>query len=331
MAVLCLDIGGANIKAVLGDRAVSEPFALWKNPDGLADALLTVTDVLGRFDAIAVTMTGELCDCFATKREGVCRILDAVDSLAAGMSVGVWLTDGRFGSIAEAKAQWHLAAASNWHALATFVAIQFPDGLSLLVDIGSTTTDIIRVRDGRVDCTGTTDTQRLATGELVYVGSARTPLMALGPTVMFRGREHGVMAEYFATMADAALLTGRIDAQPDNTDTADGRPMTVHCAAARLLRMIGQDGDTATGDDAVRLAEAFAAIARRRIADAAAAVLAGRLPARVIVSGSGDWLAWSALEPAVGVWLADHIGHAASTAACAHALSRLWTERMNVP
>src|SRR5262249_11605561 len=85
-AVLGLDVGGANLKSAhvgpAGPGARSLPFALWRLPADLAGAL---RDLVGPFppaDVVAVTMTGELCDCFADKREGVHAILGAVAQAA---------------------------------------------------------------------------------------------------------------------------------------------------------------------------------------------------------------------------------------------------------
>src|ERR1700736_1378230 len=95
-SVLALDIGGANLKAAhSGGSARLHPFELWKNPSGLADELGRVLQTLPGFDLLAVTMTGELCDCFATKREGVNAILDAVEAVAGTAPARVWRTDGR--------------------------------------------------------------------------------------------------------------------------------------------------------------------------------------------------------------------------------------------
>ena len=87
-AILGLDVGGANLKAAhTGGEAVTTPFALWKQPDQLAAALADLVAGLPGFDALAVTMTGELCDCWETKREGVLAILDAVATVAAAKPV----------------------------------------------------------------------------------------------------------------------------------------------------------------------------------------------------------------------------------------------------
>ena len=328
MKTLALDIGGANIKAAhSAGGAWSIPFELWKQPTELSDRLIRMVERVPAFDRLAVTLTAELCDCFATKREGVAHVLDAARAVAGERSIHVWLTEGRFGNEHEARARPLLCAAANWHALATFVARTHDRGTSLLIDTGSTTTDIIRLRDGQVAARGLTDTQRLTTGELVYLGAVRTPLMSLGPTILFDGREVRVMAEHFATTADIFLLTGALAEQPGCTDTADGRPLTAPHAAARVVRMIGADLESLAPRDAVRLAEAFACRARSRLIDAIHQVLGADVPERVVLCGRGEVLAAGAAEAALAgvplVDLAQMIGGEASASACAYALVKL--------
>lgn len=233
--VLGLDIGGANLKAATPDgRAVSVPFALWKHPEKLPDAL---AELVARFpDAtdLAVTMTGELCDCFETKRQGVNAILDATEHAAAGRPVRVWGTDGAFHTVEEARAKHLTVAAANWHALATFAGRYVPTGRSQLIDIGSTTTDIIPLRDGKPIAVGLTDYDRLKNRELLYFGVRRTPLSSLN-------LHHPVMAEHFATTQDIFLVLGHLREDPSDCDTADNRPATRAFALARLARMMGAD------------------------------------------------------------------------------------------
>src|SRR6516225_2420850 len=162
--VLGLDIGGANLKAAhTGGSARSVPFALWKRPHDLAAALPPC-------DRAAVTMTGELCDCFATSRDGVRHILDAIAAALPGVPVSVWRTDGRFVNLADARADPRPAAAANWLALATYAGRFAPPGPALLVDVGSTTSDLVPLHDGRPVPSARTDPERLSTGELVYTG-----------------------------------------------------------------------------------------------------------------------------------------------------------------
>ena len=82
--ILGWDVGGANIKAAkVRDASQREseilevPFALWREPQRLPAMLGDVVNRLGSASAMAITMTAELADCFATKREGVAAVLDA--------------------------------------------------------------------------------------------------------------------------------------------------------------------------------------------------------------------------------------------------------------
>ena len=160
--ILGWDIGGANLKvALVGDDGQSEPavaeqpFPLWRDPDGLAAVLAkTAGRVGGARDirAMAVTMTAELADCFATKREGVAFVLDALRAAFPGVEQWVYGVDGRFRSAAEARQRPLEVAAANWKASGTLVARTFPDALFL--DVGSTTTDIIPIVAGTVAVRG---------------------------------------------------------------------------------------------------------------------------------------------------------------------------------
>ena len=53
------------------------PLPLWRALPRLPAVLAEAADSLGPARAMAVTMTAELADCFATKREGVACVLDA--------------------------------------------------------------------------------------------------------------------------------------------------------------------------------------------------------------------------------------------------------------
>src|SRR6516162_163318 len=104
MGYVGLDIGGANLKvAHANGTAILQPFELWKNPAGLADALRGLLSRLPAYDGLVVTMTGELCDCFESKRQGVNAILDAVETVAGAVPVRVWHNDGRFVDVAAAR------------------------------------------------------------------------------------------------------------------------------------------------------------------------------------------------------------------------------------
>jgi probable H4MPT-linked C1 transfer pathway protein len=295
--VLGLDIGGANLKAATPDRrARSVPFPLWKQPDALPQALAALVAQFPDATELAVTMTGELCDCFETKREGVAAIINAVRFASAARRVRVWSTDGTFLDSEQAKANHLKVAAANWHALATFAGRFAPTGGALILDIGSTTSDLIPLSEGLPHTYGTTDEDRLAHRELVYVGVRRTPVCAV-----FTDR---VCAELFATTQDVYVVLGLLPEEPDNRDTADGRPLTFENSLARLARMLGGDRETQPEASLVRFAiEVNAAIVGKLVKSV-------RVPfenpdgsepdwQRVIVSGSGEFLARRVIEKAL--------------------------------
>ena len=250
---LALDIGGANLKAAHASGAIRiVPFPLWKEPERLAGALAQLADGLPPFDRVAATMTGELCDCFPTKRAGVAHIQSAVKTAFAGRSLHVWGTDGRIHSLVYAHLRWELVAAANWLALATVAAHLVPPS-AFLIDVGSTTADLIPLDGGEPIPKGRTDTDRLGHGELIYAGVARTPVCALATALPHRGVSTALSAELFATTRDVYLTLGDLPEEADDTSTADGRPATRAFARDRLARMVCADRETFFEEDALAL------------------------------------------------------------------------------
>jgi (4-(4-[2-(gamma-L-glutamylamino)ethyl]phenoxymethyl)furan-2-yl)methanamine synthase len=325
MTVLGLDIGGANLKAAhTSGRALSVPFPLWKNPAALPDALRRLLEAMPPTEALAVTMTGELCDSFENKRQGVLTILDAVSAIAGSTPVRVWRTDGRFVDVSAARAAPLQAASANWLALATFAGRYAPKGPSLLIDIGSTTTDIVPLLDGRPMPKARTDPDRLRSSELVYTGVRRTPLCAvLGG--------YDLAAELFATTLDAYLLLDLVPEDPADTNTADGRPATKAAAQTRIARMFCADLETSTADERrcyaenimhqqmMMLGTAFNRVARRLPA----------LPQTILFAGEGEFLIRLALKgqqnipPCRVVSLSRELSPELSRTACAYAVAML--------
>ncbi|MCZ6794235.1 MAG: H4MPT-linked C1 transfer pathway protein [Planctomycetota bacterium] len=328
-----LDVGGANIKAARSDgRAVSLGFALWKSPDRLPGAIEAALSAVLPFERLAVTLTGELCDCYETRDEGVRHVLESVAAAAGrvspGVAVDVWRLDGRLVALSDALPPAEGVAAANWLALATWAASRVPGSSGFAIDVGSTTTDLVALGGGAAHPVGRTDTERLASGELVYSGVERTPLCALLREVRHRGRRCRIAAELFATTLDVYLVLGEIAEDPEHYETADGREATVPRARARLARTVCADPAEFTPEDARELA--------RQAASEQMALLRGALsectgrrqppPEVAVVSGSGEFLA-RRLAEAAGisriVAVSDLEGSGVSRSACAYALTQI--------
>jgi hypothetical protein len=293
-AILGWDVGGANLKAarIVGSesaaRVVERPFALWRGPGRLPRMLAEVADELGPADLMAVTMTAELADCFATKREGVASVLDAFRSAFPGVEPWVYGVDGRFRRPSAARDEPLRVAAANWRASAALVARTSSD--ALFIDVGSTTTDVIPIVGGRVASRGQTDPARLRSGELVYTGLLRTPVCAIVRSLPFRGRRCRVAAELFAVAADVHRWLGRIDEEGYACETPDGRGRSRLAAGARLARMVGADLEMLGADEITAMAEHVARVQVQQIARAIAQVrrrLGAAAPGVAVVAGHG--------------------------------------------
>ena len=305
------DIGGAHLKGALVEhgrvREVSQwPCELWRGLPELTHAFerAFLRSSAWRDAMHAVTMTGEMADLFEHREAGVAAIVShAVASL--GERTSFYAGDAGFVDAPGARGQWHGIASANWLATASIVARSEPD--ALVVDVGSTTTDIVPIEAGRVAAAGCDDASRLASGELVYVGVVRTPLCALARTVPFGSRETNVMNELFATTADVFRLTGDLRPEHDQAPAADQGTKDTAATMRRLARMIGRDARDAPDDDW----RAFAQVWRRAMIDCVGtsmARVAGRAswrnPPVVVGAGCGSFIA---RELAAGAGL-DYVG-----------------------
>src|SRR5829696_10583180 len=292
-ATLAVDIGGANTKAArlqgASLRTVSRPFEVWRDREALAAVLREVAAEAGEAAAVAITMTAELSDAFRTKREGVAFVLAAAEEALGGRPRSVLTTTGELVSMGTARTRpWDVAAA-NWVATALAVADAHPD--ALLIDVGSTTADIVPIAAGRVAATAHNDLERLLAGELVYTGVLRTNLAAIAPRVPVRGEWCPVSSEYFAISADVHLVLGRLAPEAYDCPTPDGRPAAVTFARERIARLVCSDADQLDAGEVDAIAT-FLHDEQLRQIEAAARRVQGPLPhgAPVVVVGSGAFL-----------------------------------------
>jgi probable H4MPT-linked C1 transfer pathway protein len=329
--LVALDIGGANLKAADGlGWTASSLFPLWKRWQELPEALAAlVAD--RRPSRLVATMTGEICDCYPSRAAGVAHIVESL--IAASHAVGckdppgVYLLDGRVVGPLEAVREWGLASASNWHAVATVAGDIVKDTRAFLVDIGSTTTDIIPIENRSPAPLAHDDAGRMLSGELVYTGIARTAVAAIVRRLPHRGVWRPVASELFAESRDAWLTLEGIPEDATARDTADNGPATRDAARVRLARTMLLDPETFSDEDAATAAEWIANRQASQIARAARRVAraVGWLPEAIVLSGHGEALASRALAAAGWnlpiVRLADSLGPAVARVAPAYALA----------
>ncbi len=334
--ILGWDIGGVNTKAVrLGSlRGLCTPCELQRDPGALLPTLLGLARRLGheRGEPHAVTMTAELSQAFRTKREGVGFVLDAMEAAFPGELVRVYTVGGRFLDPSEARESPLEVAASNWAATARLVAGFAPD--CILIDIGTTSTDIIPISGGEIAALGRTDPERLSSGELVYTGALRTPAESVVREVPLWGGRSAVAADGFAVIGDAHVWLGGLRVEDYSITAPDGRPPTREYAGERLARVV-------CGDREMLDEEAIDAIAQALVEAQLEAVTGaiGRVRVRfpsidtAVVTGLGDFIAAEAARRArlTVLPLAERLGDAARTAPAAAVAWLLATEPAGRP
>jgi (4-(4-[2-(gamma-L-glutamylamino)ethyl]phenoxymethyl)furan-2-yl)methanamine synthase len=210
---LGLDIGGANLKGVAvkvkegGDFEVLFDSVRNFTPD-VSGFLDEMRREVGGVDAVGVTSTAEYgLIVFRTIAEGISTFRK---SLAKTKAPRVsWITlDGRLIKNDSILNPYDVAAA-NWVASALFVGEYIAEDC-ILVDAGSTTTDIIPVVARRPTSKGRLDWQRLGTGELVYTGAIGTGVSAIVHELNVRGSKSFVSSENFSTSADIHLILNHL-------------------------------------------------------------------------------------------------------------------------
>lgn len=257
------DIGGANLKAAAfsasGELIKVGQWScpLWLGLSHLENAI-QVAKTLWQFSNKPchhiITMSGELVDLFASRMEGVSRILATLDEAFSGQAIHIYAGGRQFIALNQIKAEWMpMIASANWQAMGEWVASV--QRHAILVDIGSTTTDLLLIEDYALKNLGTNDHQRLGCDELVYTGVTRTPVMAITQKAPVRGIWVNLMAEYFATMADIYCITDEINPQLDLSMTADGGEKGFSASMLRLARMTGLDRADLDDSSGIKLAE----------------------------------------------------------------------------
>ncbi len=290
------DVGGAHLKVaqLSADVSVSVvrqlPCPLWKGMSNLRQAVSKILRLTGNGRVRhAVTMSGEMADCFPDRDVGVQAILSCLCE-HLGSEFAVYSCRSGLLDRNEAVKRTVEVASANWHATGSTLAVKLHSGL--LVDIGSTTTDIVPFAGSKVVAAAENDRQRLVRGELLYTGVVRTSLLSLADSCLFMGDRMPMVAEDFATMSDVWRILGDLPVTADQFPSCDGAPKTKSGSARRLARMFAQDYD---GDFQKwhTVASFFAQVQKHRIKQAILALLSRpgiAKDAPIVGAGTGRFL-----------------------------------------
>ncbi|MBQ6512781.1 hydantoinase/oxoprolinase family protein [Methanobrevibacter sp.] len=295
MKIAGFDIGGANTDLAVIDfdgdeiKKIEVDFAylpMWSNNNDLSRVLVELIGnicPITEIDAVGISMTAELVDAYDTKKDGVLDVVrKCEDTFNCPIAyVGI---DGMM-SKAEIGSSPLKAAAANWIATAQ-IATLISDNC-IFIDTGSTTTDIIPIKNGAECAIGKSDFDRSATGELVYTGTLRTNLASFLDKVELNGKEYRVASELFAQTADVYTVLDLIGEDDYVCDTFDGESKSKTDCAKRIARVVCADLEMLGMDEIVEMSEFIHQKQVEQIADGLKQVHEAQDLDLIVVTGLG--------------------------------------------
>lgn len=295
MKVAGFDIGGANTDLAIIDFDNDEivnmevDFAylpMWSNNDDLSSVLIELIEKICpvcEIDAVGISMTAELVDAYDTKKEGVLDVVKKCEETFDCPIAYVGI-DGML-SKEEIITTPLKAAAANWIATAQ-IATLISDNC-IFIDTGSTTTDIIPIKDGKECAIGRSDFDRSATGELVYTGTLRTNLASFLDKVELNGKEYRVASELFAQTADVYSVLDLITQEDYVCDTFDGEGKSKIDCAKRIARVVCADLEMLSMDEIVEMSKFIHQKQVEQIADGLKQVVETQNLELIVTTGLG--------------------------------------------
>ncbi len=242
--VMGWDIGGAHLKAAVANRAglvqvycVATP--VWQGVEVIERAINDLSAQWSDITEHRVTMTAELADIFPNRDDGVRQLIELVQRCLGHDPVRYLDADTGLCDPAGAAADPHRIASANWLASVRLVASQFERGV--IVDVGTTTTDVTCFADGSIAGCARSDLQRSREQTLLYLGVVRTPVCAWVDEIAFAGHRQGIAAELFANAADVYRILGRLPEHADQGASCDGRGKSWEQSCDRIARMLLTD------------------------------------------------------------------------------------------
>ena len=224
-------------------RVVSRPFEIWREKDRLPEVLSEIYSQLfsaEKPEALAVTMTAELSDVFATKRDGVTFVLESIRSVFPRSGDLCFESVGRFMPVCEAlRIHWIMLRPIGWLPRSG-LRENFPN--CLLMDVGSTTTDILPVLDGQRE-------RRRAHGhgapglrENLCSRAFCAPISQRScKRCRLQGAAAGLLRSILPSAGTCISSWGNLRPQDYTCATPDGQPPSLDSARRRLARLVCAD------------------------------------------------------------------------------------------
>ena len=294
MKIAGFDIGGANTDVAIIDFNNSgeinnievdfKYLPMWIKNNELDNAFKSLLgSSLSEIDAVGISMTAELVDAYETKKDGVLDVASKVLDVF-NVPVGFVSINGIIDYPELLKNPGSVAAA-NWIATSK-IASKISDEC-IMIDIGSTTTDIIPIKRGKECAKGRLDLERLATGELVYTGTLRTNLAAIVNKVPIHDQWFRVSSELFSITADIHTVLGNIKMEDYSCDTPDSAGKSKSECMRRISRLVCGDLDLLNFTDIKQISAHIYQEQIKQISEALAEVSKRENISKIVTTGLG--------------------------------------------
>ena len=234
------DIGGAHTKiSIIDSKKVKTRvfnIELWRN-----EGLITLEKIINNRDIIptntshCITLSAEMCDIFSYRTKGINILLSLFKKNA--LNTYVYTNNGikKMSRLRNVKS----AASMNWLATAEFVS-KFVDDI-IIIDIGSTTTDFIVIKNKIIINKRVDDFTGMKNNELLYLGCLRTPIYAVTEEIKDLKNIYKIIPENFSSLADIYQILNIVDIKNDYSRRLDGRSKTLLNSYKRISRSFGFD------------------------------------------------------------------------------------------
>lgn len=239
---LGLDIGGAHIKIAV--MSTSESGRTWQvdcipvRADKFAASLDQILSMLVGEHLVDVTIASQTaCLLYDDIHQGTTTIMQTLARYSTRnptLAVDVCGNLYPINNVAQAPERF---VCSNVAVTASLVAKLCSN--ALVLDMGSTSTDLIPIVDGTFE--ELLPTARLLSSAVLYLGVIRTPLQAVVSHLPYQGELLPVVGETIAAVADALVLTEDVSIDQYTMPTWDSGTKDVAGCTRRLAKLIAMN------------------------------------------------------------------------------------------
>ena len=237
------DIGGANTKVCVFDNNFkiidlhTKNIKVWNNFSDMKVFFKYISNIYDSFEIYnLVTITAESCDNFKNRKHGMTEILSNCSNYIKG-NILFFTNIDKYVDFETAIKSPERLFSTNWILTSKF--LNKKKDIDLIIDIGSTTTDIIFKNMNIQD--NINDHMRLSNKTLLYLGVIRTPLSMMADNINYNGQDISLVNEVFATTGDIFNINNDIDFSALDYLGSDNLQFTKKNSFIRLARIIGLD------------------------------------------------------------------------------------------